>query len=389
MKITHVCLTGPYNLNWSYQENIIPKFHKKMGYEVSVLASIYINSTQNMGYDNAEDGEYYTEDTIKVIRIPFKNGPNKKLNEKFRIYEGLHQNLIQENPDIIFIHGCQFWDIREVVDYVKDRDVRVYVDNHADLSNSARNFLSKQILHKLIWRKCAKAILPYTEKFYGVIPARVDFLNTMYGIPKDKIDLLVMGADDDMIIKTKQHYSANQLRNKYGLGSDDFVIVTGGKIDNEKKQTLLLMEAIQNIKDERLKLLVFGSVNEGLKKKVEQLSNDTRIQYIGWIDTEESYAVFEMANLAVFPGRHSVYWEQVVGQGIPLIVKWWEGTTHIDIGGNVRFLYKDTANEIQNMIEELLRKSDEFTEMEKFASSSLKNQFLYSEIARLSIENYS
>ena len=32
-----------------------------------------------------------------------------------------------------------------------------------------------------------------------------------------------------------------------------------------------------------------------------------------------------------------------------MIVKYWEGTTHVDIGGNCEFIYKDSVEEIRNI----------------------------------------
>ena len=38
-----------------------------------------------------------------------------------------------------------------------------------------------------------------------------------------------------------------------------------------------------------------------------------------------------------------MFWEQVVAQGIPMVVKYWEGNLHIDFSkGNVEFLYNDS-----------------------------------------------
>ncbi|MEI3418815.1 MAG: hypothetical protein V8Q86_09895 [Blautia sp.] len=50
----------------------------------------------------------------------------------------------------------------------------------------------------------SKAIEPYTEKFFGVMPSRVDFLSDIYGIDKKKCGLLVMGADDDAVAEAKK-----------------------------------------------------------------------------------------------------------------------------------------------------------------------------------------
>ena len=40
MKIVHLCLACFYPDNYSYQENILPKYHKKMGYDTEVIASL-------------------------------------------------------------------------------------------------------------------------------------------------------------------------------------------------------------------------------------------------------------------------------------------------------------------------------------------------------------
>lgn len=387
MKIVHICLAGSYNIDWSYQDNLIPKYHKKFGHDVTVITSIFTNSTRHAGYEKVSEGAYYSKDGVKVVRIPFKRLLLNQISERLRIYEGLFEKLDMENPDVIFIHGCQFYDIRVVVKYLKNKKkARIFVDNHADFSNSARNFISKNILHKLIWRRCAALISPFTEKFYGVLPARVNFLNEMYNIPKDKIDLLVMGADDDEINKSERSNVFKQYRKKYGIGENDILLVTGGKIDYDKRQTLLLMQAVKNINIPNLKLIVFGSVIDELKVEIETLSDGEKIQYVGWIQSQESYSFFGMADLVVFPGRHSVFWEQVVGQGIPLLVRWWEGTNHIDIGGNVRYLYEDSVSEIRKVIEEMLNDSITLQEMKIAAEGDSRKRFLYSEISRISIK---
>lgn len=119
MKIVHLCLCGPYNDNWGYQENIIPRYNKKDGHDVTVITSIFVNSTKFVGYERVEPGEYLLDDGVKVIRIPFKKFIVNKLVEKLRIFEGLYEKLDQEKPDLIFMHGIQFLDMQVVVNYIK------------------------------------------------------------------------------------------------------------------------------------------------------------------------------------------------------------------------------------------------------------------------------
>ena len=270
--------------------------------------------------------------------------------------------------------------------YVKRHpNCRLFVDSHSDFSNSATNWFSKTVLHRLLWKHTARKLLPCTEKFYGVLPARVDFLVDMYGLPREKCELLVMGAEDDLVEKARASHARERIREQYGIADDDFLIITGGVIDRWKTQTLLLMEAVRNIRDERLRLIVFGSFIPELREQAERLIDGDRVRFIGWLRPEQTYDYVEASDLAVFPGRHSVFWEQVAGQGVPMLVKDWPGTHHVDIGGNVRFLKEDSEEEIRGEIERLLSHPEEYEAMREAARENGMRVFSYRDIAERSI----
>ena len=382
MKILHLMLACFYIDNYSYQENLLPKYHHLMGHDVRICASLFTFDENGDGRWISRGSKYINENGIPVTRLEFKKG---RLNKALRKYVGLAQELVEFKPDIIFVHGLQFWDIKVVANYAKSNPKTViYVDNHADFSNSAKSWASKRIQHEILWRRCAQIINPYTKKFYGVLPARVDFLVNEYKLPKEKVELLVMGADDERVKEAGEQSVRSRIREQLGLKEDDFVIMTGGKIDAFKTQTLLLMEAVKKIKDPQVHLVVFGSVTNELKEKVEALAKENNIHYIGWIKSIESYDYFAASDLVVFPGRHSVFWEQVAAQGIPMICKKWEGTTHIDVGGNVVFLEQDTVEEIEKAID-YVRNPVNYKKMKKVAEEQGKKTFLYSKIAERSI----
>ena len=381
MKIVNICLSGPFSDGWNYQENLLSKYQKRIVEEVYVITSLF--SWNNKGtLEIVQKTDYINEDGVHIIRIPISKG--KGFNSKFKRFIGLYDLLEQLSPDILFVHGCQFRDISTIVKYLKKHaDVVVYIDNHADFSNSATNWISKNILHKIIWRYYAHKINPFVKKWYGVLPARVDFLRNVYGLPSEKIEYLPMGADNDLVEEYSSSKIRSEYRKKYGISDDDILLVTGGKIDLAKKQTLLLMDAVNQIDNPKLQLIIFGSVVPELKNDVENRCSK-KVKYIGWLSSEESYSHFAMADLVVFPGRHSVFWEQVAGQGIPMVVKFWQGTTHIDLGGNVKFLYKDSVEEIISVLRSVIDKNiqKEMTELAREKSCF----FSYSEIAQMSIE---
>jgi peptidyl-tRNA hydrolase len=105
MKITHICLCGPVTDNWTYQDNLLPKYHKKLGYEVSVITSRYVfNDKGQLVIDKRS--EYINEHGVKIIRI--ENKYRTTINSKFKIYDNLYKTIEEEKPEILFIHGVQF-----------------------------------------------------------------------------------------------------------------------------------------------------------------------------------------------------------------------------------------------------------------------------------------
>ena len=375
MKILHICMSQ-YSDGWSYQENLLAKYHLQAGHEVYLLTSEYCFCEGALVRD--EKTSFQDVNGVFVTRLTRYPTP---IARKLPRYRGFYQKIKEIAPDLIFSHGCQYRDLGAVVRYVKGHpETRLILDNHADFSNSARGFLSKYILHGLIWRHYAKRAERVAEIFYGVLPARVDFLQKVYAIRAEKTDLLCMGADDELAQKALNGAKNGLLRAELGFSAEDFLLVTGGKIDPAKRQTLTLMRLVAELPDPRVKLLVFGSVDPTLKEEFDRLCND-RVRYIGWVSPDETYRYFALADLAVFPGRHSVLWEQVAGMGIPLLVKHWEGTTHVDVCGNADFLQDDAPATLLAA----LQGSIEHHEKMKQAAAQAAKAFSYRHIAARSL----
>ena len=384
MRIVNICLGGPFTDGLSYQENLITKYMVKSGHKAWVLAPRWVWTSDNKQVET-DQVNYINPDGVHVIRLAM-NG-KEDIKNKFRTFKGVYKTLEKIKPDFIFIHNVAYRDIAVVAKYLKDHpEVKAVADNHADFSNSGTNWISKNFLQKGIWRYYAKKLISYVQKFYGVLPARVDYLVDVYGLPKEKCELLVMGADDELVEKARDPLVRKEIREKYGIQNDDFLVMTGGKIDHWKTQTLLLMEAVQKINNPKVKLIVFGSVVNELKGKVNALTDGEKVQYIGWQKSEDSYPLFAATDLVVFPGRHSVFWEQVTGQGIPMLVKDWPGTHHVDLGGNVEFLTQDNADEIQKKIEELVDNPEKYEKMKTVAEEKGMRVFSYRDIVKRAVE---
>lgn len=382
MKILHICVTGPYTDGFNYQENMLTKYQLKEGHNVYVIASEWEWGKNGKVEKHSGNSEYVNEDGVSIIRLPIKG--NHDVFYRYKKFVGIYEAIENVSPDIVFIHNLQFFDISKIANYAKKHSVKVYADNHADFSNSARSKMAV-LFYKTVWRYMAHVIEPYVAKFYGVLPARVDFLKDIYNLPNEKCELLVMGADDEEVKRAGTLANQQRVRNELGIAEDDFLIVTGGRIDEWKTQTLLLMEAINNIKRENVKLLIFAPVSDKVRDKFDVLLDKNKMRYVSWADTQQSYDYFAIADLVVFQGRHSVYWEQVVGQRKPMICKYWEGTTHVDIGNNVHFLKSDRKSEIEEVILGLLNNPTQYSLMKLNAEKDDHEKFLYKKISQTAI----
>ena len=70
----------------------------------------------------------------------------------------------------------------------------------------------------------AQMIEPYTTKFYGVLPARVDFLKKIYKLPTEKCELLVMGAVDEEVKRAGTEENQKKVRESLNISSDEFLL---------------------------------------------------------------------------------------------------------------------------------------------------------------------
>ncbi len=385
MKILHCCLAAFYIDDFSYQENILPKMHKKQGHDVIILASTetYVSNTK-IGYQ--EPAEYKTREGIPIKRIPYVKWIPHRLARKLRLYKGVYKFLISCRPDIIFLHDFSFLSIASIVKYAKqNKDLRIYVDGHTDFTNSARNWVSYHILHKVIYRYCAKLIEPYAKKFYGTLPTRVDFIVDVYGVAANKVELLEMGVDDSVIAGINKDEARRIVRKQYHLRESDFVIVSGGKI-NKLKNIHKLVQAVAELGRNDIKLLLFGSFDEYAQKEIGKFEKNASVINIGWVQSEEVYKYFFASDLAFFPGTHSVLWEQAVGAGLPAVFKKNKGQDHVDVGGNCKFIDNTDVEDIKRVILEICDDKEVLSALKRNAEGKGAKKFSYFEIAKKAIE---
>ena len=373
MKICHINLIG-YSDEMEYHDNILPRKHKELGFDVYRIIHAH-GLTVNGFMKIREYGEYTDRDNI--LNIVLEDGKPTPLL-KFRTYIGLYENLVKLHPDIIFVHCCQFYNIKDIIRYKKTfPQVKLFVDNHTDYINTPVNSIKRKLFYYFVIGRFARSVAKYADKFWGVTPSRVDYLKKVYKIKSNNLDLLVMPGDNNKIHPEKREEYRNDFCKQFDIKYNDFIVVTGGKID-KRKNFHLLIEAFKGL-PYNCKLLIFGTPDKEMKPYFNSLPFN--VIYTGWVTAEQTYKYFVMADLGVFPGTHSVLWEQAVSSGLPCIFKYWEGMDHVNTNGNARMMDLDDEHEIVTFLKEnIIRLSDkgqDFKKMDSIAKTRGMQLFSY------------
>jgi 1,2-diacylglycerol 3-alpha-glucosyltransferase len=151
MKIAHLCLSCFYIDGFAYQENQLVAQNVADGNEVQVIASTE-SYAANGELEYIEPNDYLGSDGARVIRLLYKKWLPRFLMRKLRMHNNVYNLLDEFNPDVILFHGACGWELLNVSKYInKNPNVKLYVDSHEDKYNSARNFLSKYLLHKIYY----------------------------------------------------------------------------------------------------------------------------------------------------------------------------------------------------------------------------------------------
>jgi len=259
----------------------------------------------------------------------------------------------------------------------------LFADCHADYYN--RGFDKHPLKCKidiLISKFWYFPFFKHANRIWGTTPWREVFLKQEYHLPDTKVGCLIMGADDKHIVGKDKEQVRVLIRDKYSIPQEAFLIVSGGKLD-KAKNLHLLCEAVKEI-GAPVHLLLFGKPTPEMEPVFEGYKSCKNITQLGWIDGSSTYDLFLAADLACFPGTHSVLWEQSVACAVPGIYKYWNHMTHVNDGGNATFINEITEESLKKEVQGIL--IAEKYNMMKEAANKCADRFLMSHVAKIAIE---
>lgn len=318
MKILHVHLCGPFTEGLNYQENILPVINKKHGHEVKIIASTekYVHSNR-LGY--IKPGKYVDDNKINIVRVPYRNFLPRIIMSKVRAYKHVYEVVSEFNPEIILQHGVPAYELLTLARYKKENpNIRFYVDSHEDFHNSARNFLSREILHRRFYKPIIQKALPYIDKILCVSLEVFDFLEKIYDIPRSMMEFYPLGGI--VIDGIEYQKRRKKIRRNLGLSEEELLFVHSGKL-NRKKRTEDVLKAFSMVKGSKLRLLLIGHLNKDIEKNVRALiAQDERISFVGWKTGEEVLDYLCACDMYLQPGTQSATLQNAICCGCPIMV---------------------------------------------------------------------
>jgi hypothetical protein len=378
MNILHLMLACFYIDDYNYQENILPRQNKLDGHNVEIIASTetFIDNLHS-GY--VKPGSYYNNDGIRVIRIPYKKIINQIVSSKLRIYRNVYQLIDSFAPNIIFCHGIMTYELKTLLKYkTNNPSVTLYFDSHADFNNSASSFFSRTVLHGLYYKSIVKKALPSINKILCVSYESIIFLEKLYKIPSSTLQLYPLGGE--ILNENIRIDKRNKMRKSLNIRNNDILLLHTGKMTKEKK-TEDLINAFYNIKNNNLRLILIGSMSEDIELSTrEYLTNDQRISYLGWKNSDELADYLCAGDLYVQPGTQSVTMQNALCYNCAAAL--FPHESHKYLLGD-RVFYIETIKDMELLFNEISLNRNILEEKRKMSYEFAKSTLDYKKLAAL------
>jgi len=369
LKIIHICQY--YNDGYGYQENLLPRYQKKLGHDVKIITSDRMSYFVGEKEPKIVGTRRFEDFGVPIERLPIR----AEFKGRFVWFKGLDKTLQKEQPDYIFHHGVMSPSLITCSKYkAKNPAVFLAADNHSDLNISAQNKLWRLGYYQLFWSNILKSV-KNVDMVFGVTPARCEFAEKYLGIQQNKLRFLPIGADTDLSGKLLE---PNGKRPRPGDLS--IQLVTGGKWTRAKRLDILL-DAVKGL-DVQLK--IFGSIEDDEAR--ERIEKEENVSFLGWQDREGTLRTLADADLALWPGQHTTLMEDAIATNTPMLLRYHGSTSH-HIRGNGAYFFSSNPMEIRQLLQILTENPGLLEEMKKHAPAQM-DLLSYDQVAKDSVEYF-
>lgn len=384
MRILHL-------MNWfmqdlGYQENYLPFYQAELGNDVCILCSKYY--PKRLNFDRVSNGNItYFNGKLKIKRLDsfFIRGIAEQ-----NWYLNLAKEINYFNPDII--HSHNIWDLHSLqllITAIQNKNrIKVFVDNHIDNGNFNYSLLHKRLYY--FWF-IKKIIIPIMLKknflFLSVNPYSNDCLQSYFSIPGERIKLLFLGIDNEMIFFSQDR--REQLRKKYGVDKEDIVFVYSGVFEKSKSLKDLL-DAFKLLAKEytNIYLLLIGRGDLDQDDEFKSLRERKKIILPGWQSISELYKWYSMADVGVLPGKLGGI-KDILAAGKPLIINSDLAVSYLVEYGNGMVFPRGNMGELITKLKEYIQNPDLIQKHGEQSLRLVNDKLSWRNIALESLDLYS
>lgn len=377
MKLLILTTGNSFTPSMLYKENYLIKAALEHGDEVIVFANQY---TYEKGQEVKVMGSEIIDGYI-LKRFPYKNYGINLITQKVRNVIGLEQAIIEAKPDLLFVNCAQVCNVKNF-GVVKEAlpNIRIVLDFSTKYLNSARNWLAKNVLHRIIYRSWIQKALPYVDKVFYISAESRDFAIEMYGVPLDMMEH--NNLPGETIPKDTKLAYRSEIRKSLGV-EDELLLLYSGKIYPEKRVDQLV-RTFNRVGANNLILLIIGAYtcSDEYKRKVAQLIQENdRVMFMNFVSGDELTKYVCACDLYLQPGSISQTCQTAVCCGTPLCFN--DVPTHREIYNGNGF-FADSEDDLYQVVKSVSANPHQLEEMSELsyqiANTELDYKIIYKKI---------
>ncbi len=299
---------GPARVAYGISKELV-----KRGHKLSVYMTDVYDSNSRFKYDENP----FQMDGIKVYF--FKNINNKLAHKNLAIAPtmAIALNKSVKDFDIVHLHEYRYFQAILVHHYAKKYGILYILQAHGSLPVD----VPKQTLKKCTILCGGHNILRDAAKVIAVTQTEAEQYKSM-GVSEDKIEIVPNGID---LAEFDNLPPKGEFRRKYGLSSEQKIILYLGRIHQTKGIDLLVKVFAEVIKELPNTKLVIVSPDDGylpvLKKLIKELQIDEEVILVGPLCGKDKLEAYVDADVFATPSYYGfpVTFVEACVCGVPII----------------------------------------------------------------------
>lgn len=389
MRIIHVI--DFFQPQLGYQETYLAREQIKNGNIVRVITSDRYSSIMYKGCalkqilgDRKKGPGQFNEEGINVIRLP------SHIEFLTNLWlSGLEKNIIDFNPDVIHIHGLSSITAVRVARLKKKmRGTKLIFDDHMTFNALRGKYVLP--LYSLFRYFFCDTILSNADGIVAVTQETKQFMEKIYGIPSDRIDIIPLGCDTSRF--HRDEFWRKTLRNDLDIKINEIVFCYAGKIIRDKGVDILINAALElAVTNDNIKILCIGGRDttyfESLQEMVNKSEFKNKFVFIPAVPNIELYKYYSVADVGIWPKQCSLTMLEAMACGLPTITSDNSGALERTINCKTGYVYEEgNIGDLKNKMElflnkdtlkDMSRNARDFTESINWKKINLSFENLY------------